>query len=124
MTYGARPAQDLDLIAVNALLLLHAPATVAEMESRFAALGGTLQSAGAAEPLTRLATLGLARVASTAEGTPRYVHTTLGYEHAQSVSGAQPVLTEHLAELERLRTEFLSAIAHELRTPLTAMRTC
>jgi signal transduction histidine kinase len=58
------------------------------------------------------------------DGEVTYVRTTLGREYAEEVLGRETAVGSRLAELERLRTDFVATIAHELKTPLTAIRTC
>jgi signal transduction histidine kinase len=105
-----------------ALQLIGDGATADQLAQHFDSLKAACQPTGAAMVLTRLARLGLVRVASSEGGTPRYVLTSLGEQHARGALGAQPGIEAQLATLERLRTDLLSTIAHELRTPLTAIR--
>jgi signal transduction histidine kinase len=96
-------------------------ATTAEVEARLIELGAHLDPGVATRLLEDLAGLGLLRVAQGTGESRRFVATTLGRQAV--TDGLLAGSAEHLAELERLRTDLLSTIAHELRTPLTAIRT-
>ena len=107
-----------------ALALVADGATAADLAERFAGAGATVEPARAAAVLGELAGLGLVRIARHDGDDRLHVLTTLGRQMLSGTLGSDAGLGERLAELERLRSEFLSTIAHELRTPLTAIRTC
>lgn len=106
-----------------ALLLIGNGATPDQLAAQFSMLDAACQPAGAAALLTRLASLGLVRVAAVHGGQGRYVLTALGQQYADGALGGPAEVEAQLSALERLRTDLLSTIAHELRTPLTAVRT-
>jgi signal transduction histidine kinase len=109
-------------LSVLASTLIQAGATEAELADEFAGLRIPVSRPRAREILEELARLGLARVGSHDGDTPRYVTTALGRNRLSAV-GSGTRLHVQLAELERLRSELISAVAHELRTPLTTIRT-
>lgn len=117
---ASTPVHSLDTAA---LILVGDGATPHQLAERFNALEAVGRPEGAAVLLTRLAGLGLVRVASGEGGRATYVLTPLGQQYAGGALGGQPEVEAQLEVLERLRTDLLSTIAHELRTPLTAVRT-
>jgi signal transduction histidine kinase len=119
---GMPVGQD-EVLVVAALLLVGAGASPSELAARFAAICPPAQDRdGAAALLSRLAELGLVRVARRDDET-RYVLTGLGQQYSSATLAGQPELAGGMAALEQLRTDLLSTVAHELRTPLTAVRT-
>jgi signal transduction histidine kinase len=116
--------QDIEILAVRALRLLGGGAAPSALAARFSRVQLPRDPDGAAQLLANLAQLGLVRVSSTHGDEPYYVLTTLGHEYADTLADGSHPMSAGLAELERLRAEFMSTIAHELRTPLTAVRTC
>jgi signal transduction histidine kinase len=96
--------------------------TERELVRAFGDLGFVVTEERARDLLQQLAALGLARLVSTDGDAPRYATTVLGRSHLEAVD-AGAALQGQLTELERLRTELISAVAHELRTPLTSIRT-
>lgn len=108
-------------LAVSVLAVIGRGAAATDVEARLAELGARLAPGVAAALLDELAVLGLLRVGRGTDEARRFVLTTLGRQTLHRGLLADAV--EHLAELERLRTDLLSTIAHELRTPLTAVRT-
>ena len=116
------PGQDQAAIVV-ALLLVGNGVSATELSSKVLALSSAIQEPAAADALlTRVAELGLVRIARHA-GEGRFFLTSLGQQHAEATLAGQPELAGGLAALEELRTDLLSTVAHELRTPLTAVRT-
>jgi signal transduction histidine kinase len=111
---GATPNRDRDRHAAAALAVIGDGATAAELAGRLAAIDEDAA-------IARLAELGLVRVAAGEGVDRRYVLTQLGRRQTEA-SLAGPGVSAALAELERLRSDLLSAIAHELRTSLTAVR--
>ncbi|MGE0539562.1 MAG: sensor histidine kinase [Dehalococcoidia bacterium] len=111
---AATPGRD--QYAAAALLLIGEGVTAAELASRAAAVD-------AAAALARLTELGLIRVGAGEGAAKRYDVTPLGRRQVEAALLSQPTVVAALQELERLRSDLLSAIAHELRTPLTAVRT-
>ena len=107
-------------LAVAALALMRTPATVADLERRFAEYGAEVRPGVIQGLLTELETLGLVRIARGAPS-PEFVLSSLGRRLVDH--GSWDDATEPLKDLERMRTDFLSVIAHELRTPITVMRT-
>lgn len=99
-----------------------ASATPAELRDRFAAMGLGLDAGQELVLMRQLAELGMLRVASVAGEVPRYVPTVIGQRWPQNLGGDGRLEAE-LADLERIRTQLIGAVAHELRTPLTAIRT-
>jgi signal transduction histidine kinase len=116
--------QDIEILAVRALRLLGGGAAPSALAARFRRVQLPRDPDGATKLLAYLAQLGLVRVSSTHDDEPYYVLTTLGHEYADTLADGSHPMSAGLAELERLRAEFMSTIAHELRTPLTAVRTC
>ncbi|HET9682159.1 MAG TPA: histidine kinase dimerization/phospho-acceptor domain-containing protein, partial [Candidatus Limnocylindrales bacterium] len=104
-----------------ALALVPPSATVADIETRFEAIGAALRPGLAAALMARLAELGLVRVSRRDGSQRRYVPSTLGARALETAVQGEAAVP--LAELERLRTDLLATIAHELRTPLTSVRT-
>jgi signal transduction histidine kinase len=120
---GGVGAQQDKVALVAALLLVDEGAGPGELADRFASVCRSAQDrAGASALLSRLADLGLVRIARPG-GEARYFLTSLGQQHARATLAGQPELMGGLAALEQLRTDLLSTVAHELRTPLTAVRT-
>jgi signal transduction histidine kinase len=117
---ASTPAHGLDTAA---LVLIGDGATPDQLAERFRTLEAVCRPDGASALLTRLARLGLVRVASGEGDRASYVLTPLGQQYASGALGEQPEVAAQLETLERLRTDLLSTIAHELRTPLTAIRT-
>jgi signal transduction histidine kinase len=109
-------------LAWAALGLLDTPCSASELAERFAAEGATIESARATELLEELVGLGVVRISEAGERS-RYIRTPLGDQLAGNAIVDGGELQQHLAELERLRTDLFSTVAHELRTPLTAIRT-
>jgi len=107
-----------------ALLLVADPASANQLTSRLRDLATSFDEATAEHTLQRLAELGLVRAAEVKDGRTTFVRTTLGRDYSGTYPAAQSDAAERLAELERLRTDFVATIAHELKTPLTAIRTC
>ena len=121
---GGASQPALSPLAAAALALLGDGVTPRGLAERFGAEGARVSVGIAGGLLAELAGLGLVRIARP-EGDDRFhVPTSLGRQMLSGGLGADAGVTERLAELERLRTDFLSTIAHELRTPLTAIRTC
>lgn len=108
--------------ATATLALLGDGATPGELAARLRDVGLEPAPHVAAALLRDLADLGLARVARTESGGPRFVRSTLGEEVA-AASLASGAIRGGLDALERLRSDLLATVAHELRTPLTAIRT-
>ena len=111
-------------LAGAALALVGDGAIPADLAERFAGAGATIDVARATALLGELADLGLVRIARHNGDDRVHVLTSLGRQMLSGSLGSDAGVVEHLAELERLRTDLLSTIAHELRTPLTAIRTC
>jgi signal transduction histidine kinase len=99
-----------------------ASATPAELRDRLAAMGLSLDAGKELALMRQLAELGMLRVASVVGEVPKYVPTVIGDRWPQSLGGDGRLEAE-LADLERIRTQLIGAVAHELRTPLTAIRT-
>ncbi len=117
---GASPSP----LAGAALALIADGATPADLAERFAEAGATVEAIEVSVLLGELAGLGLVRIARHNGDHRFHVLTSLGRQVLGGSLGTDAGVVEHLAELERLRTDLLSTIAHELRTPLTAVRTC
>jgi two-component system phosphate regulon sensor histidine kinase PhoR len=117
---GALPSP----LAGAALALVGDGATPGDLAERLAAAGAAVDVARATALLGELAGLGLVRIARHTGDHRFHVLTSLGRQMLSGSLGSDAGVVEHLAELERLRTDLLSTIAHELRTPLTAVRTC
>ena len=111
-------------LAGAALALIADGATPADLAERFAEAGATVEAIEVSVLLGELAGLGLVRIARHNGDLRFHVLTSLGRQVLGGSLGTDAGVVEHLAELERLRTDLLSTIAHELRTPLTAIRTC
>jgi signal transduction histidine kinase len=111
-------------LAGAALALIADGATPADLAERFAEAGATVEAIEVSVLLGELAGLGLVRIARHNGDLRFHVLTSLGRQMLSGSLGTDAGVVEHLAELERLRTDLLSTIAHELRTPLTAVRTC
>jgi signal transduction histidine kinase len=121
------PLAGTDPIAHRALLAcvmatVNASATPAQLSERFAAMGVLVDGIQALALMRRLTELGMLRVASVVDGISRYVPTVIGLRWPQTLGGDDRLEAE-LADLERIRTQLIGAVAHELRTPLTAIRT-
>lgn len=121
------PLAGTDSIAHRALLAcvmatVNASATPAQLSERFAAMGVQVDGVQAFALMGRLTELGMLRVASVVDGVSRYVPTVIGLRWPQTLGGDDRLEAE-LADLERIRTQLIGAVAHELRTPLTAIRT-
>ncbi len=109
-------------LLVCVLAAVNDSATSTQLLERFAELGISLEPQHAAALLRHLTELGMLRVASVVDGAARYVPTVIGRRWSDTMGGDDRIEAE-LADLERLRTQLLGAVAHELRTPLTAIRT-
>jgi signal transduction histidine kinase len=122
MTIAAVPVGRAAALLPAALALVEDGATAAVLVERFESAGAILPRERAAALLDELAGLGLVSVVG-GSGAARHVLTSLGRRHLAGALGGSADVAEGLAELERLRTDLLAAVAHEVRTPLTAVRT-
>ena len=113
-----------DLQQVLALWLVEGHSSATDLVGRLRSVADSFDHDAAEGALRDLADAGLVRATSRSGGELDYVRTSLGHEYVAHEFASDSPVAARLAELERLRTDFVATIAHELKTPLTAIRTC